>query len=231
MPPASRSRRDRPALSRERVIDAAVQLADAGGISVVTMRRVAEHLGVEAMSLYHHVANKDEILDALVDRVFAEIDLPSADLDWATAMRRRAASARTAIRRHSWALGMMDSRQNAGTFTLRHHDAVLGCLRSAGFSVAEAAHAFSLLDSYVYGFVLQETSLPFQNGTELEDVAAGLQAAMPPGEFPHLTELMVEHALRPDYAYADEFDIGLDLILEGLARRLAARHGGGTPSV
>lgn len=214
----------RPSLSRARIIEAAVQVADAGGVTAVTMRRVAEHLGVEAMSLYHHVANKDVILDALVDHVFAEIDLPSAGEEWGTAMRRRAASARTAIRRHSWALGLMESRQNPGHATLRHHDAVLGCLRGAGFSVAEAAHAVSLLDSYVYGFVLQETSLPFQTTAELEEVAAGLQAAMPTGDYPHLTELMVQHALRPGYAYADEFDIGLDLILDGLARRLVARQ-------
>ncbi|MFS0698397.1 TetR/AcrR family transcriptional regulator [Cellulomonas sp. 179-A 4D5 NHS] len=219
----------RPALSRARVIEAAVQVADAGGVTAVTMRRVAEHLGVEAMSLYHHVANKDVILDALVDHVFAEIDLPSAGEEWRSAMHRRASSARAAIRRHSWALGLMESRRNPGHSTLRHHDAVLGCLRGAGFSVAEAAHAISLLDSYVYGFVLQETTLPFQTSAELEDVAAGLQAAMPAGEYPHLTELMVQHALRPGYAYADEFDIGLDLILDGLAHRLTAPQVGAPP--
>ena len=207
-------------LSRERVIDAAVQVADAGGVAMVTMRRVAEQLGVEAMSLYHHVANKDVILDALIDQVFAEIDLPAANEDWTSAMRRRAASARIAIRRHSWALGLMESRPNPGPSTLRHHDAVLGCLRGAGFSVAQAAQAFSLLDSYVSGFVLQEISLPFQNNAELEDVAEAITAEMLPGEYPYLIELMVEHARQPGYAFADEFETGLDLILDGLARRL-----------
>ena len=131
------------------------------------MRKLAQELGVEAMSLYHHVANKDDILDGIVDVVFSEIDLPTNDIDWRAAMRQRAISARQALRRHPWATGLMESRSTPGPATLRHHDAVLGILRNAGFSIELAAHAFSVLDSYVYGFALQESSLPFQTPRNL----------------------------------------------------------------
>ncbi|MEU4421786.1 TetR/AcrR family transcriptional regulator C-terminal domain-containing protein [Actinoplanes sp. NPDC024001] len=206
-------------LSREAVLRAAVDVADERGIAAVSMRAVAERLGVEAMSLYHHVRNKDEILDGLVDLIFAEIELPAPGGDWRAAMRDRAASARAVLGRHIWAVSLMDSRPNAGAATLRHHNAVLGCLRAAGFDIAAAATAFSLIDSYVYGFVIQEAGLPFTNADELEVVAGGLLEQLPADEFPHLAE-MVEYALRPGYAYADEFAIGLDLILDSLARRL-----------
>ncbi len=208
----------RPALSRERVLEAAVALADAGGIAALSMRKLAEALEVEAMSLYHHVANKDAVLDGIVDAVFAEIELPSPRAGWRTAMQRRACSAREVLLRHAWAVGLMDSRRSPGLATLRHHDAVLGCLRKRGFSVAAAAHAFSLLDSYIYGFVLQELALPFRTEQELRAMAGSILEQLPVGEFPHFAELVVEHALRPGYAYANEFEIGLELILDGLSR-------------
>jgi AcrR family transcriptional regulator len=220
--PARQSRRQRPPLSRERVIEGAVRVADEQGAAAVTMRRIAEQLGVEAMSLYHHVANKEEILDGIVDAVFAEIELPGAHTSWKTAMRRRAASARAVLVRHVWALGLLDSRRHPGPATLRHHDRVIGCLRDAGFSVAMAAHAFSAIDSYVYGFVLQESSLPFDSEQDLAEIAGGITARMPAGTHPHLTELITQHALRPGYAYGDEFDFGLQLILDGLERHLEA---------
>jgi AcrR family transcriptional regulator len=182
------------------------------------MRKLAEQLGVEAMSLYHHVANKDAILDGMVDVVFGEIELPSADVDWRGAMRQRAHSAREVLTRHRWAIGLMDSRSNPGPRTLRHHDAVIGNLRAGGFTIAGAAHAFSLLDSYIYGFLLQELSLPFEPGGDLDELAAGILKQMPVDEFPNLTEMILDHALQPGYAYADEFGIGLDLILDGLDR-------------
>ncbi len=211
--------RGRP-LNKESVMRAAVAVADAGGVGSVTMRKLAEALGVEAMSLYHHVANKDAILDGLVDRVFAEIALPRPGVDWKTAMRERAWSARAALGRHGWALGLTDSRANPGPATLRHHDAVLGSLRGGGFSVAGAAHAFSAIDSYVYGFVTQELSLPFDVDTsaDLEQVAEGILGQLPAEQYPYLTEMIVEHALKPGYAYANEFEIGLELVLDGLER-------------
>ncbi len=205
-------------LSKERVLRAAVLIADQAGVASLTMRKLAGRLGVEAMSLYHHVATKDEILDGMVDIVFSEIDLPALDADWKTAMHQRAISARAALVRHPWALGLMESRSNPGPATLRHHDAVIGSLRKAGFSIGAAAHAFSVLDSYIYGFALQELNLPFNSSEELEAMAGIMLQQMSRDMFPHLTEMIVEHALKPGYSYANEFEFGLDLILDGLER-------------
>ena len=210
--------RNRGTLSFELVIQAAVELADGDGLGAVSMRKVAERLGVEAMSLYHHVANKDQLLDGMVDLVFAEIELPDAQTPWREAMWARAHAARQALLRHRWAVGLLDSRPSPGLATVRHHDAVIGSLRRGGFSIAEAARAFSLLDSYIYGFVLQEQALPFSNAAELETVADSIMASLPADEFPYLIEMMVEHALKPDYSYAEEFEGGLQLILDGLER-------------
>jgi AcrR family transcriptional regulator len=209
-------------LSKQRVLRAAVALADRGGVGSLSMRKLAQELGVEAMSLYHHVANKDDILDGIVDVVFGEVDLPSGEADWKAAMRRRAISAREALRRHPWAIGLMESRSTPGPATLRHHDAVLGILRSAGFSVELAAHAFSVLDSYIYGFALQESSLPFHTPEELAAVAEMILGNLPADEYPHFTEIAVEHALQPGYDYGNEYLFGLDLILDGLERTLDA---------
>jgi AcrR family transcriptional regulator len=222
----SRTERDAPVrapLSRERVIIEAVALADENGIGALTMRRLADRLLVEPMSLYHHVANKDEILDGMVDVVFREIDLPSPDPDWKTAMRERAASARAALRRHPWAVGRMESRLNPGPATLRHHDAVIGCLRGAGFTVALAAHAFSAIDSYLYGFAVQELNLPFHTPDETAAMAASFLDQFPADQFPHLAELTTQHVLQPGYDHGDEFDFGFDLILDGLERARRSR--------
>jgi len=208
-------------LSRERVLAGAVAFADERGIESLTMRKLGEALGVEAMSLYNHVANKDELLDGMVDIVFGEVGLPSGGVDWKTAMRLRAVSARQVLSRHRWAIGLMESRTSPGPATLRHHDAVIGCLRGAGFSVEMAAHAFSVLDSYVYGFALQEATLPFETAEQTAEVAEMILSSLRPGEYPHLTELAVEHVLKPGYDYGNEFEFGLDLILDGL--ELAAR--------
>ena len=206
-------------LTRERVLAAAIDLADRDGIASLSMRKLAQDLGVEAMSLYHHVANKDAILDGLIDLVFGEIDLPVGEADWKAAMRRRAISAREVLRRHPWATGLMESRSTPGPATLRHHDAVLGILRNAGFPLELAAHAYSLLDSYIYGFALQETSLPFNTPEETAEVAQAMMAEFPADAYPHLTEIAVEHVLQPGYSYASEYLFGLDLILDGLERR------------
>ncbi|MFI1240978.1 TetR/AcrR family transcriptional regulator [Nocardia salmonicida] len=207
-------------LSRDRVLDAAIRVADRGGVEAITMRRVAQELGVEAMSLYNHVPNKDAILDGVVDAVFAAIELPAAGCaDWREAIRARARSARSVLAQHSWALGLMDSRRNPGSATLRHHDAVLGVLREAGFSLPMAAHAVSLIDSYVGGFVLQEANLPVSVSADVEEVAGGILANLPADELPYLTEMIVDHALRPGYDYSGEFGFGLDLILDALEAR------------
>lgn len=213
--------RARRPLSRERVIAGALALADAAGIEALTMRSLAGELGVKPMALYHHVAGKEEILDGIVDAVFAEIELPAADDDWRSALRHRAVSARKVLGRHPWAVPLMDSRATPGPATLRHHDAVIGMLRRAGFSVEATAHAYSLVDSYVYGFVLTEAALPFDAGTA-QDVAGSIMAQFPADEYPHLAEFATEHVLRGGYDYAEEFAFGLDLILDGLARLLAS---------
>jgi AcrR family transcriptional regulator len=208
-------------LSRDRVLHAAVAFADEHGIASLSMRKLGAALGVEAMSLYNHVANKDELLDGMVDLVFGEIGLPPTDVDWQTAMRERARSARAALARHRWAIGLMDSRRSPGPATLRHHDAVLGTLRGGGFSIAMAAHAFAVLDSYIYGFALQEASLPFETSEQTAELAQAILADAPAAEYPHLTELTVEHVLVPGYDFGREFSFGLDLILDALARARA----------
>ncbi len=205
-------------LTRERVLRAAIGLADTSGIDSLSMRKLGVELGVEAMSLYNHVTSKSDLLDGMVDLVFAEIDLPIDGVGWRDAMRRRAISAREVLARHRWANGLMETRTSPGPATLRHHDAVLGILRGAGFSVAMAAHAYSLLDSYTYGFAMQEASLPFDTGEETAALAQSILARGAPGEYPHLTEFIVEHALKPGYDYGAEFEFGLDLILDGLER-------------
>ena len=197
---------------------AAVALADRGGVGSLSMRKLADELGVEAMSLYHHVANKDDILDGIVDVVFGEVDLPSGEAGWRAAMRQRAISVREALRRHPWATGLMESRSRPGMATLRHHDAVIGVLRHAGFSIEMAAHAYSVLDSYIYGFALQEANLPFRTPGEVAAVAETIMGSLPADQYPHFTEMVVRHALRPGYDYGDEFLFGLDLILDGLDR-------------
>ena len=205
-------------LTTERVLRAAVALADREGVGSLSMRRLARELGVEAMSLYHHVAGKPALLDGMVDLVFGEIELPVADGDWKAAMRRRAVSAREALRRHPWATALMESRATPGPANLRHHDAVLGILRNAGFSVELAAHAYSLLDAYIYGFALQETSLPFSTPEETAEVAEAIMAEFPADQYPHLTEIATDHVLQPGYDYGNEYQFGLELILDGLDR-------------
>lgn len=218
--PTDRKTEPRPRLNRDLVLRTALELADTYGIEALTMRRLAQELAVEAMSLYHHVANKVELLDAMIDLVFAEIELPSREADWKTALHDRSISAHRALVRHPWATGLMESRTAPGPATLRHHDAVLGCLRAGGFSLRATAHAYSLLDSYIYGFALQEVNLPFNTSDEAAPVAETMMAQMPAGEYPYMTEMAVEHVLQPGYAYANEYEIGLDLILECLERLL-----------
>lgn len=208
-------------LSRERVLRAAVDLADREGLDALTMRKLGQELGVEAMSLYNHVDNKDDILDGIVDIVVGEIDLPAKDGDWKAEMHQRAVSARNALARHEWATGVLESRTGIGPATMQYYDAVIGCLREAGFSIAMAAHAFSVLDSYIYGFALQEVKLPFETEEELANIADMLLQAIPKDEFPYFTEMIVDHALQSGYDYGDmEFEYGLNLILEGLERAL-----------
>jgi AcrR family transcriptional regulator len=212
-------------LSRTRVLQAAVALADKAGLEAFSMRALAQELGVVPMALYKHFANKDELLDGMVDIVFSEIELPSGDLDWRSAMRRRAISTREALQRHSWAIGMMESR-HPGPANLANHNAVMGCLRKAGFSFQTAIHAYSVQDAYIYGFALQERDLAFETPDSAGAAAQRRAETIGPLEnYPYLVEIATK---LPESGYdsAVEFAWGLDLILDGLDR---LRHDGAEP--
>ncbi len=211
----------RAALTRDAVVVAAVGIADTEGLAGLSMRAVARSLGVEAMSLYHHVANKDALLDGMVDAAFAEFHLPVIGADWRDQMRARSVSGREVLRRHPWAVGLMDSRRGAGFETLRHHDAVLGCLREAGFSWLLAGHAFAVLDAHLYGFLVQELALPFESPEGAGELAAEMFDALEAADLHYLRDFAVERVLQPGYDFGDEFEVGLDLILDALAGELA----------
>jgi AcrR family transcriptional regulator len=208
-------------LSRERVLNGALTVADAEGVDSLTMRLLAEHLGVKPMALYHHVANKSEIIDGIVDLVFSEIELPSTSGPWRPEMKRRACSARQVLRRHPWSIALLQSRTRPGPATLRHHNAVIGTLRGAGFSVVMTAHAYALLDSYVYGFALSEASLPINGPETVAEVADSMMLQYLAKDYPHLSEFSTEHILKPGYDFGLEFEFGLELVLDGLTRSLA----------
>ena len=210
-------------LTRERVLDAALNLADQGGLEGLSMRKLGQALGVEAMALYYHFANKERVLDGIVDLVFAEIDLPAAGDDWRKAMRRRAISVRDALLRHRWAIGLMESRTNPGPANLRHHDAVIGNLRAAGFDMAMVATAYSLMDAYIYGFALTKMNLPFEDTSDIVEMSETMLAPFAPGEYQNLADFITEHALKPGYDCANEFESGLDVVLDGLERLRATR--------
>ena len=216
--PARKTTKRRAPLNRERVLRAAIELADQGGFEALTMRRLANELGVEAMSLYNHVASKDDLLDAMIDLVFAEIEPPSTGGDWKTAMRQRALSTREALGRHRWAIGLMEGRTTYGTANISNHNAVLGCLRGAGFSLEMTVHAYSVQDAYIYGFALQERDMSSETA---DDFAAQAQQQMHDyqavlADYPHLVEVVGGYISKTGYDYATEFLFGLDLILEGL---------------
>ena len=197
---------------------AAVRIADVDGLAALTMRSLAQELGVKPMSLYYHVRNKEEILDGIVDSVFAEIELPKVGQEWRGEVRRRAVSARAALALHPWALALMETRTNPGPATLRHHDAMLGTLRAGGFSLSMTAHAYALIDAYVYGFALQEASLPFEGAVNAAEVAGSIMESFALGDYPHLVEFTSQHVLQPGYDFGAQFDFGLNLILDGLAQ-------------
>jgi AcrR family transcriptional regulator len=215
-----REKQTRPAVTRDRAVNAAVALADADGIESLSMRKLAGELGIEAMSLYYHVKNKDDLLDGMVERVYGEIMVPSIGDDWKTAMRLRAESTRGVLGRHPWAISMIDERTTVAGMT--HLNAVIGTLRHAGFSVALAGHALSLLDSYAHGFALQEASLPTDDSGDIGEVTEGVMAqAELMAALPHLAEMATELVLKPGYAYGNEFAFGVGLILDGIE---AAHH-------
>lgn len=199
-------------------------VADEGGLSALTMRSLAKNLGVKPMALYHYFATKDEILDGIVDLVFAAIELPTVGGDWQQEMRRRAASARQALRQHPWAVALLESRTSQGPATLQHHESMIAALRAAGFSPRMTAHAYALIDSYVYGFAVQEAALPYPRSQDANTTAV-VGEHVSAEQYPHLVELANEHVLRPDYDVGTEFEFGLNVILDGLARFISHSDG------
>ncbi len=206
----------RPSLSRTRVVDEAMRLADEEGLAALSMRALAGRLGVEAMSLYHHVAGKEALLDAMVEAVFAELHLPVIGADWRGELRTRSVSGRTVLLRHRWAVGLMDSRRSPGPESMRHHDAVLGCLAAQGFSLVAAGTAFALLDAHLYGFMAQEVSLPFEGEADLAALGAEILGPEVRTTFPHFTAFAEGRALQPGYSFGNEFEVTLDLVLGAL---------------
>lgn len=205
-------------LKKQAILKKALGLADKEGIENLSMRKLAKSLNVEAMSLYHHFKNKEEILDGIVDIVFKEINWPADSSDWKLAMRERGIAARVVLKKHSWAVSLLESRTNPGPETLDHHNSVIGCFRNAGFTIAQAAHAYSLLDSYTYGFVMQEQNLPFENPEQIKAIGEAIMSNFPVGQYPYLLEMMHDHVFKPGYSYAGEFLVGLDIILDGIER-------------
>jgi len=218
--PTTKQAPHREPLTRDRVLQAALKLADQGGIEALSMRKLGQELGVEAMAVYYHLANKEEVLDGIVDLVFSEIELPVAESDWQVAMRSRAISLHDVLLRHRWAIGMMEARQNAGPANLRHHDAVIGNLRAAGFDSAMVAHAYSLLDGYIYGFALTKMNLPFETPDEVDVATRRMLEPVAMDAYPNLVAFVSEHIMLPGYDFDDEFEYGLDVILDGLERAL-----------
>ncbi len=221
-PRPAEGRRER--LTRDRVLRGALAVADTHGIAALTIRSLAGELGVKPMTVYYYVANKDEILDGIVDLVFSEIYLPEVGGDWRAELTERARSARRVLRAHPWATPLLESRRRPGPVTLRHHDAVLGTLRTAGFSLSATAHAYALLDAFVYGHALQEAALPFEGPDGTQEVAGPVQELMAAGEYPHMTEMVSHYYLQPGYDFADEFDIGLEMVLGAISRMLEDRQ-------
>ncbi|MFN8188381.1 MAG: TetR/AcrR family transcriptional regulator [Gaiellales bacterium] len=217
-------------LTKERVLRAAVELADREGIESLTMRKLADGLGAGAMSLYHYVPSKDELVTGMVDVVFGEIELPPIGGDWRTAMRQRARSTRDALNRHPWAVGLMESRAMPGPASFRVHDAVLGYLREGGFSIEMTIRAYSVLDAYIYGFALQERSVPFEDAEgaasvaeaqarEFEARAGEQQLAGLAEEFPYLAEVVAGHVATVGHDLGEAFEDGLELIIGALEER------------
>lgn len=215
-------------LSKERIIDAAMGLADRDGVEALTMRALAAELGSRPMTLYHHVDGKETLLGLMVERVFSEMELPPEDVAWREGLRVRCQSAREVLVRHPWAVPLLESRRSPGPELLRHHEAMLATLARGGLPLPLMAHGYAILDSFVYGFAIEEANLPGQGQHEgLVDVAEEIAEVFASGEYPHMTRLAMEHVSQPDYSFGASFEVGLDIILDGLVA--AAQTDAGVP--
>lgn len=218
--PQARKSPSREPLCRARVVSAAARVADEGGLAAVSMRNVGRELSVEAMSLYHHVQGKEDLLDGLADWVFSQVRLPDANETWRKGMESRARSAMQVLAAHPWALGLIESRSTPGPALLRHHEEVIGCLRRGGFDLLAASHAFSVIDAYVQGFVLTEQTLPFDPSDAVQ--AGGFATQFEPmlADYPNLAALLTALTSDREYVFSDEFEEGLGMILDQLELRL-----------
>lgn len=209
------ARAPRNSLSRELLVARALQLADREGLAALTMRALAAECGVKPMAIYHHVPHKEAIIDALVDAVHEEVHPPRVDRPWRDELAQRSRSMRAALARHSWALSVLENRRNPGPATLRGHEACLEVLRSAGFSLPATAHAYAVLDAFVYGFALQESMLgDIDLAGSAEDLIEGIDLT----GLPRMAEFATQHVLRDGYSFADSFEVGLELVLDSLER-------------
>lgn len=204
-------------LTANKIISKAIDLADERGIEPLSMRSLAKELGVTPMSLYRYVSNREDMLDKMVDVVYEEIQLPTIGNDWRVEMRKRAISTRAVLLSHRWALGLLDSRLQPGAATQRHHNAVIGTLREGGFSIALTTQAMTILDAYIYGFILQELSLPLGENSNFDEVGESVVEAVDRTAFPYLAELATETLSQSDFNFTNLFEIGLEIVLEGLA--------------
>ena len=205
-------------LSRERVLRAAIRLADEGGIEALSMRKLGQRLGVEAMSLYNHVANKNDLQDGIVELVLGEIELPPDGAGWKEAIRRTAISSHETFIRHRWACNLMMRGSTVSPARLQWMEAVLRTLREAGFSADLTHHAYHALDSHITGFTLWQVSMPFDTREELVDLAEDVLREIPTDEYPYFIEHAEQHLAPSSPDGRTEFEFGLDLILDGLER-------------
>ena len=220
---ASTDGRPRAALGRDKIVSGAVELADEIGLDPLTIRRLADHLGVRPMSLYHYVSSKDDIVDGMVGRVFDEVERPDPAAPWREAIAGRARSLRAALRRHPWAIPIMESRRTPGADILDHHEAMLATWLGTGFPLPLVARGVAVVDAFVYGFALQEAALHFGDGGggDLTEASERIIVPLSPERYPSLVRFTMEHVMQPGYEFADSFEPGLDLILDGVERSAA----------
>lgn len=204
-------------LTKERVIIAAIKLADAGGIEAMSMRKLGRELGVEAMALYHHFTDKNQLIEGMIDYVHGEIEIPMDAANWRIYMQKRAESALKVLSRHSWAPPFMESGINPGPSTLKDSDSMIKCFRQAGFSIEMTVHAVTVLNIYIYGAAQQYAKLPFKTSTQAAEVSKDIKQQFPVDAYPYLGEMITQHMMKTGYNALDEFDFGLNLILDGIA--------------
>ena len=209
---------NRTSLTKERIVSVALKLADEGGIAALSMRKLGRELGVEAMALYHHFASKDLLIESMIDRVHGEIEIPLNTEHWSIVARGRAESVLEALSRHTWAPSLMESGVNPGPATMQDRESFLKCFREAGFSIEMTVHAVSALDIFTYGFAQQFASLSFETVEQAAEVGEAVMEQFPFDTYPYMGEMVTQHMMKSGYRAMDEFDFGLDLIIDGLAR-------------